>query len=285
MCNEIINPGRCADPGISRREFIAAGLAAAGFPADADASASVVEADISFTTPDGTADAVLLRPGGTGRWPAVLVWTDILGLRPVFRQLGRRLAAQGYVVLVPNPYYRERRAPVVGDQFDFDDAAAFKVILGYRERITNAHVDRDTRAALAFLDAQPETDLSRWAGVQGYCMGGAFAFRTAAAMPHRIGAAGSFHGADLVTDAPDSPHRSVAKARANFLVAIARDDDRQEPRSKGALEAAFRAAGRSARVDVYPADHGWCVPGSGEYDAEAAERAWAELSELYRRVL
>ena len=285
MCNQIIHPARWEDSSISRRGFIATGVAAAIFPVAADAAVSVVETDITFATPDGMADAVLLRPSGKGPWPAVLVWTDILGLRPVFRQLGRRLAAQGYVVLVPNPYYRERRAPVVGERFDFNDTAAFEEILGYRQRLTNLQVERDARAAIAFLDAQPATDRSRSAGVQGYCMGGDFAFRTAAGIPNRIAAVGSFHGADLVTDAPDSPHRLIHKTRASFLVAIARDDDRQEPKSKDDLEAAFKGAKRPAKVDVYPADHGWCVPGSDEYAVAAAERAWTELSELYRTTL
>jgi carboxymethylenebutenolidase len=285
MCDNEIHQGRVEDWSVSRRAFVATGVAAAGVATVAQAADSVVEKDVTIKTPDGSADAVLLHPAGNGPWPAVLVWPDILGLRPVFREMGRRLAAQGYTVLVPNPFYRSKRAPVVDGAFDFGNAEARQVLFGYRAAMTDAGIDKDAVAYLAFLDAQPQTAKRKKAGVQGYCMGGPMTFRTAAAVPGRIGAVGSFHGAGLVTDKPDSPHLLIPKTKAAFLVCIAKNDDAREPKSKDVLKAAFSAAKRPATVEVYPADHGWCVPGSQVYDKAAAERAWAELTRLYKQNL
>lgn len=285
MCDKDIHPGLVEEEGLSRRAFVAAGVAAAGFATVAQAAGVVLEKDVTIRTPDGSADAVLLYPSGKGRWPAVLVWPDILGLRPVFRDLGRRLAAEGYVVLVPNPYYRSKRAPVTDATFDFGNAEARQKLFGYRKAMTDKGIDRDALAYLAFLDAQPQTARARKAGVQGYCMGGPLAFRTAAAAPNRIGAVATFHGAGLVTDAPDSPHLLIPRTRAAFLVAIARNDDAREPKAKDVLKAAFRAAHRPATVEVYAADHGWCVPGNQVYDHALAERAWAELGKFYKTYL
>lgn len=205
-----------------------------------------------------------------------------MGLRPVFREMGRRLAVQGYVVLVPNPFYRSRHAPVVDGAFDFNNADARKTLFDYRAAMTDAGIDKDAVAYLAFLDAQPQTAKGKKAGVQGYCMGGPLAFRTAAAVPSRIGAVGSFHGGGLVTDTPASPHLLIPRTHAAYLVAIARNDDERDPKAKDVLKEAFRAAGRPATVEVYPGNHGWCVPGSQVYDQAAAERAWAELTKLYK---
>jgi carboxymethylenebutenolidase len=240
---------------------------------------------VSVTTPDGTADAALFYPAGTGSWPAVLMWPDIMGLRPVFREMGRRLAAEGYAVLVPNPFYRSHKAPVVDGGFNFNDPEARKVLFGYRAAMTDDAVDRDAVAYLTFLDAQPQVNKSRKVGVQGYCMGGPLSFRTAAAVPGRIGAVGSFHGGGLTTDQPSSPHLLIPKTNAAYLVAVAKNDDAREPESKNVLSAAFKAAGKNATVEVYPADHGWCVPGSQAYEHNAAEKAWSELLALYRSAL
>ena len=232
------------------------------------------------------ADAVLFQPAGKGRGPAVLVWPDIMGLRPVFRDLGRRLAAQGYVVLVPNPFYRSKKAPVMEGPIDFGNPDTRKVLMGYRGAMTPDGVAQDAQAYLAFLDAQPQTDKRRKAGVQGYCMGGELSFRTAAAVPARIAAVGSFHGGNgLVTDKPESPHLLIPKTNARYLVAHAKNDDAQKPEMKDQLQAAFIAANRPATVEVYQADHGWCVPGGQAYDVTEAERAWAALIGLYRTAL
>jgi carboxymethylenebutenolidase len=286
MCDHEIHPGLVEDWSVTRRTFVATGAAVAGFAsACARAAETVVEREVAVTTPDGVADSVLFHPAGSGSWPAVLVWPDIMGLRPVFREMGRRLAAEGFVVLVPNPFYRSRKAPVIDGNFDFGNAEARQTLFAYRAAMSDAGVDRDAAAFLAFLDAQPQTARDRKAGVQGYCMGGPLSFRTAAAVPGRIGAVASFHGAGLATDRPDSPHLLIPRTEAAYLVAVAKNDDAREPEAKTVLTQALAAAGRPATVEVYAADHGWCVPGSQAYAHEAAERAWAELLRLYTAAL
>jgi carboxymethylenebutenolidase len=286
MCDEFIHPGLVYDPPVSRRTFGLIGLAAAGIAGTAYAQGNVVEKDVEVKTADGTADAALFYPQGQGNWPAVLVWPDIMGLRPALRDIGRRLASQGYVVLVPNPFYRSAKAPVVGPTFNFANPDDRNKVMGFRQAMTDAGIDNDAKAYLAFLDAQPQTNKGKKAGVQGYCMGGALSFRTAAAVPNRIGAVGSFHGGNgLVTKDPNSPHLLIPKTNAVFLVAHAQNDDMQNPQMKEDLKAAFAAAGKKATVEVYPANHGWCVKGGEVYNEAQAERAWTELSNLYKAQL
>ena len=286
MCDDDIHPGLVEDSRLSRRSFGLLTVAAAGVAgAPALAQSNVTEKDVTVTIPDGNCDAVLYHPAGTGTWPAVLVWPDIMGLRPAFRDMGRRLAGQGYVVLVVNPFYRSAKAPVIGDKFDFSNPEQRARLMGYRGAMTDDGVDRDAIAYLAFLDAQPQTSKTRKAGVQGYCMGGPLSFRTAAAVPGRIAAVGSFHGGGLVTKNPNSPHLLIPKTNAAYLIAKARNDDAKEPTVKDDLKAAFAAAGRTATVEVYPADHGWCVKGSAVYNEAEADRAWAALSALYKTAL
>jgi carboxymethylenebutenolidase len=188
-------------------------------------------------------------------------------------------------VLVPNPYYRVRKAPVVEGPFDFNNKADVGRIMTFKQGLTDAMADRDAAAYVRFLDAQPQTDTQRKAAVQGYCMSGPLSFRTAAVRPDRIGAVATFHPGALVTDQPSSPHLLIPKTRATFLVLIARNDAAQMPKEEPTLDAAFAAAHRPAKVAVYPADHGWCVAGSQTYDEKQAERAWAELLPFYRRSL
>ena len=283
MCDEFIHPGLVEDPRISRRTFGLIAVAAAGAAHAAPAKAAVTEKDVLITTPDGTADAALFTPAKAGTYPAVLMWPDIMGLRPAFRDMGRRLADEGYVVLVPNPFYRSKKAPVIEGPVDFSNPAHRETLTGYRKAITS--VSNDARAFVAFLDAQPKTSKRRKAGVQGYCMSGAFAFETAATLPDRIGAVATFHGGGLVTKEPTSPHLLVPKTKARFLVLVAQNDDARDPQAKDALKSAFAAAQRPAKVEVYPADHGWTVPGGKVYDAVQAERAWSELLKLYRVAL
>jgi carboxymethylenebutenolidase len=240
---------------------------------------------VAVKTPDGTADCALFYPVGKGTWPAVLIWPDIMGLRPAFRDMGRRLAGEGYVVLVVNPFYRSAKSPVIDDKFDFSNTEQRARLTGYRAAIGDDGADRDSAAYLTFLDAQPQTNKVRKAGVQGYCMGGPLSFRTAAAVPGRIAAVGSFHGGGLVTKNPNSPHLLIPKTNAAYLIAKARNDDAKEPTVKDDLKAAFAAAGRTATVEVYPADHGWCVKGSAVYNEAEAERAWAALLAMYKTQL
>jgi len=199
--------------------------------------------------------------------------------------MGRRLAAEGYTVLVPNPFYRVKRAPIVTGQFDFGNPRDRAKLEGIRDALTDEAVDRDAQAFIAFLDQQKATNRKKAAGVQGYCFSGPLAFRTAAALPERIHAVATFHGGGLVTKEPSSPHLLIPKTKASFVVAIAQNDDKKQPEAKDVLKAAFAAAKRPATVEVYPADHGWCVPGSQAYDHASAEKAWAELLRLYRSKL
>lgn len=287
MCDDDIHPGLITDPTVSRRAFGLMTVAtAAGIAGAAHAAVPVAEKDVTIKTPDGVADAALFHPKGKGSWPAVLVWPDVVSLRPVFRELGRRLAAEGYVVLIPNLYYRTKKAPVVESGFDFNKPEDRAKLMELRATVTPEGTDKDAVAYLAFLDAQPQTNRKKKAGVQGYCMGGPLSFRTAAAVPTRIAAVGSFHGGGLVTDQPTSPHLLLPKTKAEYLIAVADNDDKKEPAVKDQLKAAMAAAGRPAKIEVYEgAQHGWCVRGSAAYNEPAAERAWAELLALYRRTL
>ncbi len=285
MCDEFIHPGLVSDSRLSRRTFGLMTAAVAGTAGAAHAQSNVTETDVSVKTPDGTCDAVVFHPSSKGKWPAVLIWPDIMGLRPAFRDMGRRLAAQGYTVLVVNPFYRSAHAPVIGDNFDFSNPESRARLMGYRAAMTNDGIDRDAVAYLAFLDTLPQTDKARKAGVQGYCMGGALSFRTAAASD-RIWAVGSFHGGNgLVTDKPDSPHLLIAKTHAAYLVCQAQNDDATNPKMKEDLKAAFAASAKTATVEVYAANHGWCVPGGAVYNQAEAERAWTNLLALYKTAL
>jgi len=285
MCDEFIHPGLVSDSRLSRRTFGLMTAAVAGTAGAAHAQSNVTETDVTVKTPDGTCDAVVFHPNTKGKWSAFLIWPDIMGLRPAFRDMGRRLAAEGYTVLVVNPFYRSAHAPVIGDNFDFSNPESRAKLMGYRAAMTNDAIDRDAVAYLAFLDTLPQTDKARKAGVQGYCMGGALSFRTAAASD-RIWAVGSFHGGNgLVTDKPDSPHLLIAKTHAAYLVCQAQNDDATNPKMKDDLKAAFAASAKTATVEVYAANHGWCVPGGAVYNQAEAERAWTNLIALYKTAL
>ena len=283
MCDSD-DKGFIVDTSVTRRSVmisLSSVAAAVGLPSAALA-ANVVETDVMVKTADGSADAVLFHPAGRGAWPAVLLWPDILGLWPVFREMGRRLAAAGYTVLVPNPFYRTRRAPIVTGPFDFGDKAAVAKLLDLKAALTDERINGDANAFLAFLDRQKQVNRRKGAGVQGYCFSGPYAFRTAAIRSDRIRAVASFHGGGLVTKQPNSPHLLIAEAKASFLVAIAQNDDEKQPDAKDIIRSTLAAAKRPAVVEVYPAEHGWCVAGSQAYNEPAAERAWSELLKLYR---
>ncbi len=285
--------------GPSRREFVAAsaavGVAAAAGPAVA-AGSHVVESDVVVTTPDGMCDAAFIHPAA-GSHPGVLIWTDIFGLRPTFRAIGRRLAARGYAVLVPNPFYRTQKAPVIAEAdiatFSFRDPATRTKIQQWTGPMNApGALERDAAAHIAFLDAQDQVDKTKKIGTQGYCMGGPPVFKTCAQVPDRVGAGATFHGGSLVTDKPDSPHLLAPKIKAHMYIAIAASDDMRQPDAKDKLREAFQAAHVSAVVEVY-ADtiHGWCVPdmpkqnGKPIYNKPDAERAWGKLLVLYKRTL
>ena len=287
MCDDDIHQGLIEDPTLSRRTFGLMGAAAAGLAAGAAGAATpVVEKDVEVKTPDGVADAALYYPEGKGAWPAVVIWPDVVSLRPAFREMGRRLAQSGYVVLVPNLYYRVKRAPVVEGSFNFANPDDRAKLTALRPSVTPEGTARDAAAYIAYLDALPQTDRKRKVGTQGYCMGGPLAFYTAGAVPARVGAVASFHGGGLHTDAPTSPHLTLARSHAEYLVLIADNDDQKEPAAKDQIKAALAQAGRPAKVEVYAgANHGWTVKGGQVYDEPAAEKAWAELLALYKRAL
>ncbi|WP_331536486.1 dienelactone hydrolase family protein [Phenylobacterium sp.] len=242
--------------------------------------------DVEIKTPDGVCDAALIHPAGEGRWPAVLVWPDAYGLRPTFREMGARLAGEGYVVLVVNQFYRSRKAPVFAGPVNFSEPKTREALMELRKPLTPETVARDGAAFLAFLDGQKVVNARAKAGVAGYCMGGAMTLQAAAALPSRIGAGCSFHGGGLVTDGPDSPHLLVPRIKASYYFGVAANDDAKEPQAKEVLKAAFAAAKVPARIEVYSeSQHGWCVPDSPVYNKPDAERAWGEMLALYKAAL
>jgi carboxymethylenebutenolidase len=246
---------------------------------------ATTESEVSITTPDGACDAYFVHPTN-GKAPAVLVWPDILGLRPAFRQMGKRLAESGYAVLVVNPFYRTKKAPTSSPHSDFDDPATREALMGLAHSLTPETEVTDANALTAWLDQQPSVDKSRKMGTTGYCMGGPLVMRTAATNPDRIGAAATFHGGGLVTDKPDSPHLLIPKMKAHFLIAIAANDDAKQPDAKGTLKAAFAQASLPANVEVFEGTmHGWCPPDSQVYNRDAAEKAWGELLVLFKSAL
>jgi carboxymethylenebutenolidase len=283
-----------AGEGLSRREFVvmsaAAGLAAvSGKVSAADA---VVEKDVQIATPDGKAEAAFFHTA-SGTHPGVLIWTDAFGLRPFFREMGRRLAAEGYAVLVPNPFYRLAKSPVFADvtKIDFGkDREKFMPLI--KSVSAPGAAEMDAKAYVAFLLAQPQVNAGKKIGVQGYCMGGPLMMRTAATLPEQVGAGASFHGGGLATDKPESPHLLAPKIRASLYIGIAGSDDAQDPKAKDTLRAAFDAAKVKAQIEVYSGvKHGWCVAdmpmadGKPIYDQAEAERAWGKLLALYRGAL
>ncbi len=279
MCDDDIHQGLVEDPTVSRRTFGLMGVAAAGLATTANAAtARVVEKDVQIRTPDGVADAALYYPEGKGAWPAVLIWPDVMSLRPVFREMGRRLAAAGYVVLVPNLYYRVKRAPVVEGSFNFANPDDRAKLTALRPSVTPEGTARDAAAYIAYLDALPQTDRKKKVGTQGYCMGGPLAFYTAGAVPARVGAVASFHGGGLHTDAPTSPHLLIPQMKAtNMLIAVAQNDDAQDPTIKDKLHDEFAKTKIKAEIEVYAAQHGWCPTDSQVYDEPLAEKAWTRL--------
>jgi carboxymethylenebutenolidase len=278
--------GSDTESNLSRRGFTALSAASLAAVAGPALAAEVVESDVMVKTPDGVCDAALFHPAGKGPWPAVILFADAGGLRPVKRDMGRRLAADGYVVIVPNPYYRSHAAPVRATPFDFNNPDDRAQLAALRAPMTPEAVTRDALAYIAFLDAQRQVNSKAKAGAVGYCMGGSMTMRAAAAAPERIGAGCSFHGGALVTAAPDSPHLLVPKIMADYYFGIATNDDEKEPRSKSVLKEAFEAVNRPAKIEVYEgAMHGWCVKSSAVYNEPQAERAWSEMIALYKRRL
>src|SRR5690242_1388588 len=266
---------------VTRRQFgvlLGAGVAMM-LPQVADAVA-VTESEVTITTPDGTADAYFVHPS-SGTAPGILVWPDIFGLRPAFRQMGKRLAQSGYSVLVVNQFYRQKKPPIgaQGSQTPIPELMPLAQALNEGTHMT------DAKAFIAWLDGQPSVAKNKKIGTQGYCMGGPMAFRTSAAMPDRVGAVASFHGGGLVTDNPNSPHLQASKTKAQFLIAVASKDDQNSPNEKNILKETFEKAKLPAEIEVYSGAHGWCPPDSRVYNEPDAEKAWTRLLALYGKAL
>jgi carboxymethylenebutenolidase len=289
MCNEFTEADldRAGLP-VDRRSFAAlagVGMLAASLPARAMAGKPVKGRDVAIKTADGTADAYFVAPA-EGKHPGVLIWPDIRGLRPAFRQMADRLAGDGYAVLCVNPFYRVAKSPVVTPTEDFADPVVRERLVGYMKALTKTTVETDAKAHLAFLDAQKEVDTKKRLGVTGYCMGGPMTIYTAALSPNRIGAAASFHGGGLATDKPDSPHLLIGNTNAGYLFAIADNDDQQDPEAKKLLNAALAPSPHWTEVEVYKgAMHGWCPPDGRAYNEAAAEKAWGRMLELFKAEL
>jgi len=268
---------------LTRRQFgamaLGAGLAAA-LPKLANA-APTTGADVEIKTPDGVADAYFVHPLA-GKYPGVLIWPDIFGLRPAFKAMATRLAESGYSVLVINPFYRTKKAPTAPDHPDFNDPATRQALMTLMGTLTPDTAVIDAKAFVSFLDSQPSVDRKRKIGTTGYCMGGPFVFRAAATLPDRIGAGATFHGGGLVTDKPDSPHLLIPQMKAHFLIAIAENDDTKQPEAKDVLRDSFAKAHLPAEIEVYAGTlHGWCPTDAQVYNREQAEKAWSRMLALF----
>ena len=273
--------------GVTRRQFgklsAAAGLAMM-LPRVANAQA-VTKTDVDVTTPDGVADCYFVHPS-SGQHPAVLIWPDILGLRPAFAAMGERLAQSGYSVLVVNPFYRDARSPVVGEGASFGQPETRETVLPMARNLNAETHFTDARAFVSFLDQQAAVDTSRRIGTTGYCMGGPMVMRTVAAVPDRLGAGATFHGGGLATDADDSPHLLIPNTTAHMLHCVAANDDENDPEAKTTLREAYVAAGIPAEIEVYDGTmHGWCPPDSQVYNEAQADRAWSRLLVLLESAL
>ena len=286
MCDELTerdNQAYLKELELTRRDFGKLGMGAAiaaVLPAVASAE-NVLESEVEIETPDGVTDAYFVHPA-KGRHPGVIVWPDVMGIRPSYRSMGKRLAQSGYAVLVVNPYYRTFKGRITPEGGTYGDPELRAKIQPHRESLSPETCVRDGKAFVGFLDSQDVVDTDRQLGTTGYCMTGSYTFRLAAAMPERIGAGASFHGGGLVTDAEDSPHKLIAQIKGGMLVAIAENDDSRQPEAKTVLAETFASAGVDGEVEVYQgALHGWCPPDSPVYNEVQAERAWGRLLVLF----
>ena len=290
MCDEITQQDAeefLSKSGLTRRQFgklsAAAGVGMM-LPAVTNAQ-DVTEIDVEITTPDGVADCYFVHPS-QGQHAAVLVWPDILGLRPAFRAMGKRLAQSGYSVLTVNPFYRDARSPVVPDGATFGQPEIREIVMPLRNNLSADTNFTDAAAFVEWLDQQTAVDTGRKIGTTGYCMGGPIVMRTVAAVADRLGAGATFHGGGLATDQADSPHLLIPDTTAHMLHCVAANDDENNPQAKMTLREAYDTAGISAEIEVYESTlHGWCPPDSAVYDETQAERAWSRLLALFERAL
>ena len=267
----------------SRRDLgalAALGMSAAIFFPQDSKGLKVIEQDVTIKTADGECDAYFVTPE-TGAHAAVLVWPDIFGLRPAFRQMAKRLAESGYSVLVVNPFYRTKKSPTAPQ----GASTPIQEVVPLARSLSAKTHQADAAAFVAWLDSQPQVDKNKKIGTIGYCMGGPIVMRTAATVPDRIGAGCSFHGGGLVTKEPESPHLLIPKMKAGFLIAVAENDDQRDPESKEVLKESFASAKLTAEIEVYPAAHGWCPPDTRVYNKDQSERAWERMLALFEKTL
>jgi len=271
---------------ISRRAFssLAAGTGFIAMLPKVAGAVATKGSDVEIKTPDGTCDAYFVHPS-SGKHPGVLIWPDIFGLRPAFKDMATRLAESGYSVLVINPFYRLQEAPTAPDHPNFNDPETRAALLKQMGTLSPTTAETDAKAFIPWLDKQAAVDTKKKLATTGYCMGGPYVFRTAAFFPNRVGAAATFHGGGLVTNAPTSPHLLVPQMKASFLVAIAMNDDAQQPDAKDKLKEAFAAAKLPAEIEVYQAQHGWCPPDAQVYNKELSEKAWDRQLVLFKKAL
>jgi carboxymethylenebutenolidase len=273
---------------MSRRTFsaltVGAGLTAACSTTPVTGAIETKESEVVIKTADGSCDAYFVHPA-KGKSPGVLVWPDIFGLRPAFKQMGKRLAESGYAVLVINPFYRLQKAPTAPEHADFTNPETRAALLKQAGTLSPTTAEVDAKAFVPWLDSQAAVDKKKKLATTGYCMGGPYVFRTAAIFPDRIGAAATFHGGGLVANNPNSPHLLIPKMKASFLIAVAQNDDAQQPDAKDKLREAFAAAKLPAEIEVYKAQHGWCPPDAQVYNRELAERAWDRQLVLFKKAL
>jgi carboxymethylenebutenolidase len=272
---------------LSRRGFaVASAVAIAAIATPAADALTVAEQEVTIKTPDGECDAHFVAPS-SGKHPAVLVWPDIMGLRPAFKAMGKRLAESGYAVLTINPFYRKQKGLVFDAATEkFSDAPVRARLMPLMQSL-NADTNKvDAIAFTEWLDKQKQVNAKKKIGTTGYCMGGPLVFRSAAYVPNRIGAAATFHGGGIATDKDNSPHLLIPQMKASFLCCIADNDDKNDPESKNRLRAAFDAAKLPAEIEVYTGDqHGWCPPDSQVYEKVGAEKAWGRQLALFKKAL
>lgn len=271
--------------GVDRRRFtgtlvagggatMLGGCVSYGAPA---AAGGVVTGNVAIPTATGTMSGWFARPA-KGRSPAVIMWPDIAGIRPASKAMGERMAAEGYAVIVPDPYWRDPGHAMFADFADFAGNDGFAKVAPWRAKFTPTTIRDDALAIIAWLDKQDAVDSDRPIGARGHCMTGAWPIQAARASA-RVRVAASMHGGGLVTDDAMSPHKSLV-AGATYHIAIAQDDDAKAPGEKTILADAVKAAGALGDVWVYPAGHGWTVPDSPSYDQTEAERAYAKFLNL-----
>lgn len=266
----------------TRRDLgtLAAGVGAAFMLPHTANAAEIAEQEVTIETADGKCDAYFAAPA-SGAHAAVLVWPDIFGLRPAFKQMGKRLAESGYSVLVVNPFYRTQKAPTA----DSGANTSIRDVIPMKKELDKADIAADATTFIKWLDAQPQVDTKKKVGTTGYCMGGPIVMKTAAAVASRVGAAATFHGGGLVTGSPDSPHLLIPKMKAQFLIAVAENDDQRDPGAKETLKKSFAASKLAAEIEVYKAGHGWCPPDTRVHNQEEAERAWKRMLVLFEKAL